>query len=262
MTENNKKMISEKELAKFRLLSEYDFYVGEEDGLELDGPLMTEEPPEDDVDMDVEGGEGLGGEAEGGEDLDLGAEDGAEDGEEELPTDDVPDDAEFSDDIEPEPMDEPLPEPEPMEDEVELDVTELVQGTEAAKQSADLANQKISALLAKFDELTGSLDKMSAINDKIDGLEQEIEKRNPLPEEKLEMRSKDSYPYNLKLTDYWDNKQGHYDAMNGGEDKKEQQEYVLTQDEVDTDYNSIEIKDTFRDSSEYEDEDEEETIKY
>ena len=144
---------------------------------------------------------------------------------------------------EPEGFDEPLPEPEPMEDEVELDVTELVQGTEAAKQSSDRANQQIDVLMNKFDSLNASLEKMAAMGTKIDDLEHEIEKRNPTPQEQLEMRSLDSYPYSLKLTDYWSEKEGNYDAMGG--DKAKDQEYVLTQDEVDRDYNAIEVKDSF-----------------
>jgi len=142
----------------------------------------------------------------------------------------------------PEAGSEELPEPEAMEDEVELDVTELVQGTEEAKASSDRASQQIDILMGKFETLSQSLEKMTAINQKIDDLEHEIEKRNPTPQERLEMQSLNSFPYSLKLTDYWSEKEGNYDAMGG---QKEDEEYVLTQDEVDRDYNAIEIKDSF-----------------
>jgi len=228
------------DLKRFKLLMEYDFYISdseEEEVVELGDELITEEPPE--------------GEAPEGEEAPVDGEEGLED---EIPDGEVEDEASFGDELpepeameeplpEPEPMEEPMAEPEPMEDEVELDVTELVQGTEAAKQSADQANQQIGNLLAKFDELSQSLDKMDAINSKIDDIEHEIETRNPTPEEKLEMRSLDSFPYNLKLTDYWSEKEGNYDAMKNEEDSNE--EFVLTQDEVDQDYNSIHIKDSF-----------------
>ena len=42
---------------------------------------------------------------------------------------------------------------------------------------------------------------MRAISAKIDSLENELEKRAPTPTEKIEMRSLDSYPYNIKLSD-------------------------------------------------------------
>ena len=222
---------NKKDRDKFRLLFEYDFYVEEEEVYdpELDnetGEIITEEPPEGEA---PEGGDEMGDEEfpeAGGEDM--GDEEFPEAGGEELP--------------EPEAMDEPLPEPEPMEDEVELDVTELVQGTEEAKASSDRASQQIDILMSKFETLSQSLEKMTAINQKIDDLEHEIEKRNPTPQERLEMQSLNSFPYSLKLTDYWSEKEGNYDAMGG---QKEDEEYVLTQDEVDRDYNAIEIKDSF-----------------
>ena len=199
---------NKKDRDKFRLLFEYDFYVEEEEVYdpELDnetGEIITEEPPEGEA---PEGGDEMG-------------------------------DEEF-----PEAGSEELPEPEAMEDEVELDVTELVQGTEEAKASSDRASQQIDILMGKFETLSQSLEKMTAINQKIDDLEHEIEKRNPTPQERLEMQSLNSFPYSLKLTDYWSEKEGNYDAMGG---QKEDEEYVLTQDEVDRDYNAIEIKDSF-----------------
>ena len=239
----SKKQLNE-DLKRFNLLMEYDFYINdEEEVFEPTGDMLTEEPPE--------------GEApEPEEELPVDGEGGEEEGMEEIPDGEVDDDASFGEELpepeameeplpEPEAMEEPMAEPEPMEDEVELDVTELVQGTEAARQSADHANQQIGDLLAKFDNLTQSLDKMDAINAKIDGIEHEIEKRNPTPEEELEMRSMDSFPYNLKLTDYWSEKEGNYDAMNGDDKTDGEKEYVLTKDEVDQDYNSNHIKDSF-----------------
>jgi len=245
--DKNKNKLNE-DLKRFKLLMEYDFYINdEEEVVRPEGEMLTEEPPE--------------GEAPEAEEapIDSEAPEGEEGLEDEIPDGEVEDDASFGDELpEPEAMEEPLPEPEameepmvepePMEDEVELDVTELVQGTEAARQSADHANQQIGDLLAKFDTLTQSLDKMDSINAKIDDIEHEIETRNPTPEEQLEMRSLDSFPYNLKLTDYWSEKEGHYDAMKNGEDGEGgngPEEFVLTQDEVDQDYNSNHIKDSF-----------------
>ena len=241
-----------KDKQRFKMLLEYSFGpVDEEDDEEINlgDDLITEEPPEEGDALDLDGIEATDG--------DEPMDDEPMDDE---PMDDEPMDGEPMDGEpmgdeplpEPEPMeDEPLPEPEPMEDEVELDVTELVQGTEEAKNSADQANEKVSSLLDKFESLTASLDKMEAITAKIDSLENEIEKRNPTPEEKLEMRSLNSYPYNLKLTDYWSEKEGNYDAMNDNQKDEKTKEYVLTQDEVDQDYNPMEIKDSFDDSENY-----------
>jgi hypothetical protein len=248
MNKNNK-LINE-DLKRFKLLMEYDFYIGEDkEEYSPEGDLITEEPPEDGQDP-----------AEDSVDSEAPM-DGAEGGEEPVDGEEIPD-GEVGDEVEfggeepegefggEEAIPEPMGEPEPMEDEVELDITELVQGTAAAKASSDDANQKIGLLMQKFEELNGSLDKMEAINAKIDNMEHEFEKRNPTPEEKLEMRSLSSYPYNLKLTDYWSEKEGNYDVMKGDKEGNQQEDYVLTQEEVDSDYNAIHVKDSFTDSDE------------
>ena len=243
------KLMTER-LKRFNLLNEYDFYIGEDkEEIIPDGDLITEEPPEDEApDDDLEGAEAT--DVSGDEDLPVDDLEGGDELPDDLGGEELPDDLGDEEPLpEPEAMEEPLPEPEPMEDEVELDVTELVQGTEAAKASADQANIQITSLLSKFEELNSSLDKMDAITSKIDSLEHEIEQRNPTPIEQLEMRSLNSFPYSLKLTDYWNEKEGNYDAMNGGKKNEEKEEFVLTQDEVDRDYNSIEVKDSFQHST-------------
>jgi hypothetical protein len=95
---------------------------------------------------------------------------------------------------------------------------------------------------------------MENITTKIDDLENQLEKRIPTPEEKLEMRSLSSYPYNLKLTDFWAEKGGIYDVMGNNEEESEPKEYVLTQKDVDDDYSEASIRDSFVDDNEYEEE--------
>lgn len=134
----------------------------------------------------------------------------------------------------------------PAEDEVEIDVTQLVKTSDEAKQSADIASQKTDELLVKFGELEQRLSAMGKISDKIESLEKEIIKRNPTSVEKLEMRAMDSFPYNIKLSDY-------FKDTNGGEKEDKEKEYVLTKDDVDS-YTDRSIKDTFS-IPDYEEED-------
>ena len=142
---------------------------------------------------------------------------------------------------------------EPSGDEVELDVTELVKGSEEAKVSADAANEKIDQLMSMVGNLEGQLQSMEAISDKIESLEGELEKRAPTPEEKIEMRSLDSYPYNLKLTDFWGSQEGKYDIMDK-EGEEEPKEYLLTKDDVDSDYSEVDMKTSLDDNDYIEDE--------
>jgi len=138
----------------------------------------------------------------------------------------------------------------PDEDEVDIDVTELVDSTEDAKHSADKASHKASRLMQQFSKLAQKVDAMASISHKIDSLEKEIVKRNPTPVEKLEMRSLDSYPFNIKLNDYWKDVEG-YDT---GADKPK--EYVLRKDDIDNTFASSQLKNSFNvKDNEYEEED-------
>lgn len=134
-------------------------------------------------------------------------------------------------------------------DEVEVDVTQLVKTGEEASTAANDASQKTSELLNKFNDLEQRVSSMNSLSNKIDALEKEIIKRNPTPVEKLEMRSMDSFPYNIKLTDYWKDVDG-YDPT--GSEKEE--EYVLTQDDVDGGFTDASIKKTFDVPDDYEEE--------
>jgi len=250
----NKELLNE-ELEKFKLMSEYAFYEDRAEpelksGEEIILGDLNEEDPVGDEEGDVDlpfGSEDVSseessdeepapeGEPEGEEDLSFG---GDEEDDEEDP---------FS-------SEEPAPEEkmEPEEDAVELDVTELVKGSEEAKASADAANTKIDQLMQMVSKLENATKGMDAISNKIENLETEFEKRNPTEEEKLEMRSLSSAPYNLKLTDFWKDKEGVYDVM--GDENKEPKEYVLTKDDVDGDYNEIDAKNSIYDNPYEEDE--------
>jgi len=218
--DKNKKLLNE-ELNRFKLMTEYAFYEdrGEEEDV-LDGDV--EAPTDDFGDASDEISQDL----EGGDDMSM-------DDPEALDLDDTEAPVEPEAPIEPE-----MPE----EDEVELDVTELVQGTEEAKQSADAANAKMEELMGMVSKLEGQISQMDNITNKIDGLAGEMEKRMPTDNEKLEMRSLDSAPYNLKLTDFWSQQEGKYDIM---DQEGKEKEYVLTKDEIDGDYSDSTLKDSF-----------------
>jgi len=226
----NNKLLNE-ELKKFNLLTEYDFYEErdtEPDNLLLGNLEEAEGDEEEDVSMDdVLDDEAASDEDLGPEDEDLGGGEGL--GDEDLGPDDEDmglDDEGFGGD----------------DETIELDVTELVKGSEETKASVDNANEKITQLMDMVGKLETQLDSMEEISKKIDFLELELEKRAPTPEEKIEMRSLDSYPYNIKLTDFWATQKGQYDILSG-EEKEE--DYTLTQDDIESDYSDSNIKSSF-----------------
>jgi len=121
---------------------------------------------------------------------------------------------------------------------VEVDVTDIVDKAEETRSEIDALTSKMDDLLGKFGDLEGQISGMDKVIEKIDSLEKEIEERNPTPVEKLEMRSMDSFPYSVSLTDFWKDKEG-YDVS----DEKEE-EYTITQKDVD-EYSSTDIQKSF-----------------
>lgn len=125
----------------------------------------------------------------------------------------------------------------------ELDITDLVSAQEKIQTKQD---NYFDELFKQLETLTSKLSEMDKIVDKVNSIEQKIEKyRIKTPEEKLELRSLDSYPYSQKLTDFFVDKEKDLD-------KSGKNEYVLTSDEV-TDFSPTEIKKTFQPPSSLDD---------
>lgn len=133
----------------------------------------------------------------------------------------------------------------------EIDVTDIIkksdEATDFAKQALTVGQENgqfLKSLTDKLSNLEAQLTKMDTIASKITKLEQDIK----TPEEKLELRSLDSYPFNMKLTDYWEEKAAkdkNY-RISGGEtvEDGEKKEYVITPEMI-NDINPTDIKDSF-----------------
>ena len=125
---------------------------------------------------------------------------------------------------------------EKKEDKEELEITDLVKSQKNAETKQE---EYFDSLFKHLETLEGKLSEMDNIVNKLNDLETKIEKyRVKTPEERLELRSLDSGPFNQKLTDFFDDKQEDFE-------KTGKNEYILTQDEV-QDYSPLEIKKSFR----------------
>jgi len=227
----SKKNLLSEDLKRYRQLLEYTFYVPEEekdeDNLLFDGMYITEQDPpaeEEDPFADTEET------PEEVEDTTTDTEEETEAGADTEGETDPFGDTEVEDEFATE-------EPLGGEDTVEVDVTDIVDKTEETKTSVDGVSTKMDDLLSKLSELESQVSGMDNVINKIDDLEKEIERRNPTPVERLEMRSMDSFPYSVKLTDYWKDKEG-YDAT------EEEEEFTLTQSDVDN-FDEKEIRASF-----------------
>jgi len=240
----SKKNLLSEDLKRYRQLLEYTFYVPEEDDpkdvngdLLLDDMLTEQDPPAEEEDPFVDTEET----PEEVEDTTDTEEETLED-----PFGDVEGETEAGADTEGETdpfgdteLEDEFATEEPLgsEDTVEVDVTDIVDKTEETKNSVDGVSTKMDDLLSKLSELESQVSGMDNVINKIDDLEKEIERRNPTPVERLEMRSMDSFPYSVKLTDYWKDKEG-YDAT------EEEEEFTLTQSDVDN-FDEKEIRASF-----------------
>lgn len=118
----------------------------------------------------------------------------------------------------------------------ELDVTELVTSQKSIETKQDEYFENLFNQLSNLEQKLGEMD---SIMTKLNSLENKIEKyREKTPQEKLELRSYDSYPFNQKLSDFFEDKK---DEM----EKTGKNDYVLTTDEV-TDINVNDIKNSFQ----------------
>jgi hypothetical protein len=125
----------------------------------------------------------------------------------------------------------------------EVEITDLVN---SQKSMSDKQEEYFNNLFDQIKNLESKLGEMDNLVNIVNNLETKIEKMRPkTPEEKLELRSLDSGPFNQKLSDFFDDKK---DDM----EKSGKNEYVLTTDDVE-DYSPSEIKGSFND---YDEEDE------
>ena len=99
--------------------------------------------------------------------------------------------------------------------------------------SRDLSkvDTRITSLI---DTINNLLSKVDSNNSEIEALKAEFEKRNPTQTEKLNLRSLDSYPFNVKPSEYWEEKakQGGYEAYSDNAEPTTK-EYTITNDDVD-----------------------------
>lgn len=126
----------------------------------------------------------------------------------------------------------------------EIDITDLVNMTKSIKKDLEDRNvdngnnEKMDQLFSKLNDLETKLQGMDELITKIDNLEIEVKNSKPKsPEEKLEMRSLDSYPFNENPQQFFDQKLDQM-RMTG------KNEYILTKDDVEN-YSKNEIMKSF-----------------
>ena len=123
------------------------------------------------------------------------------------------------------------------ENKKEVEITDLVKSQKNVETKQE---EYFDTLFKQLGSLEDKLSEMDGIVDKLNSLESKIEKyRTKTPEEKLELRSLDSGPFNQKLSDYFLDNQDKFEKT--GKD-----EYILTKDDVE-DFSGSDVRKSFRD---------------
>lgn len=236
--------ISEDAAKRFRMLYEYSFNITEDDGEQMDMEQPEDGAEQGDNDAGMQepmgGGEQGGGAPEGDAGMQEpmgGGEQGGgapgfnptEGGE----NDSMGDlDSEFGSETEPMQSD----------DEV-IDVDDLTSSQEKTEKKVGKLKNSMEKGFHKLLSVVDRLDKMIDNNTaNMEAIKKEIEKRNPTPLEKLNMRAaNDSYPFNISPSDYWKEKEQNSNYRIGGEDEPDSIQYTITQDDIDgiTDFKQI-----------------------
>ena len=153
-----------------------------------------------------------------------------------LPADETPQPIDVESDPEVEKIDDKGESEETESGSEELDITELV---DSQKNIETKQEEYFNNLFSQLSDLQSKLSEMDTIMTKLNSLENKIEKyREKTPQEKLELRSYDSYPFNQKLSQFFDDKSEEME-------KTGKNDYVLTSDEV-QDINVNDIKNSFQ----------------
>ena len=118
----------------------------------------------------------------------------------------------------------------------EMDITDLVKSQKKVEEKQE---EYFNNLFQHLTDLESKLGEMDGIMTKLNDLEAKVEKyREKTPQERLELRTLDSGPFNQKLSQFFDDKEEDMEKLG-------KNEYVLTQNDVE-DYSPNEIKKTFR----------------
>lgn len=132
-----------------------------------------------------------------------------------------------------------------------IDVDDITNAQEKMNDKINIVGKDLGKADDKLEALNATIDKLMSLidqnNNQIEDLRQEFEKRNPTQTEKLNMRSLDSYPFNVNPKDYWKEKgiDSNYDVRSdNSEPTNSEKELTITNSDVD-DFDERTIENSF-----------------
>jgi len=121
-----------------------------------------------------------------------------------------------------------------------LDITDLTSAQEETNNEVQQLDDKFNVFNQFAEKLTQAIEKIvtkaEEQDQEIQSVKDELIHRMPTPVEKLNIRSVDSFPFNVKIDDYWKERSKVGDKYSIDFDNKnetpETEEYILTDDDV------------------------------
>ena len=133
-----------------------------------------------------------------------------------------------------------------------IDVDDLTKAQEKLNSKQNMVGKDLGQLDNRIEKLMTAVEAMKGIidhnNSEITDLKAELQKRVPTQTERLNMRSLDTYPYNVSPEDYWKNKeaQGGYEARYDNNQPEEKKELAITNNDINN-YSDSDIEKSFDD---------------
>ena len=140
----------------------------------------------------------------------------------------------------------------PQEKDEVIDVDDLTKAQEKLNSKQNMVGKDLGQLDNRIEKLMTAVEAMKGIidhnNREITDLKAELQKRVPTQTERLNMRSLDTYPYNVSPEDYWKNKeaQGGYEARYNNNQPEEKKELEITNNDINN-YSDSDIEKSFDD---------------
>lgn len=137
-----------------------------------------------------------------------------------------------------------------------IDVDQIADAQEKTYKRINKVGRNLGDVDDRITKLMNAIDKMETMidsqNTEIESLKHELIKRNPTQTEKLNLRSLDSYPFNVKPDEFWKNSNSVKDnyVTYSDNDEPTTQEYEITEDDIEN-YNENDIANSFNDLDDF-----------
>lgn len=134
--------------------------------------------------------------------------------------------------------------PEDLDDDKVIDVEDIVQAQEKLNDKENEVGKDVASLSRKYTDILSAINALKTAldnqNARMTSLSDELEKRIPTQQERLQMQSLHAYPYNIDPNEYWNKKEG--EGVYQASDEPRNQEPLEIKQKMIDNYSQSEIE--------------------